>query len=135
MQVSLSDSELAALARLPGEWAAFQATLQNTEKDIEVAKDNFREKLVKIVDGFVKDVAEQRADFGARLPTSADVSVEEALRFIAEEKAKVRGRGAPLRIFANCFRSLLTILNACKRLHFQVQTGFDSSGPPLGVLC
>lgn len=90
--MSLPDSELAALARIPAEWAAFQATLQSTERDIEVAKDNFREKLVKIVDGFAKDVAEQRLDFSARCPTSSDVSVEEALKFIADEKAKVGRR-------------------------------------------
>ena len=88
-EVAVTDGETAMLEKLPGEWAAFQQILSDTEAELEKAKENFRDKLTKMVDGFVRDVAEKRERFVEAAPYSADKSVTAAFNILRQEKVKV----------------------------------------------
>lgn len=48
-EVAVTDGETGMLERLPGEWAEFQQILTDTEAELEKAKENFRDKLTKMV--------------------------------------------------------------------------------------
>eukprot|EP00898_Chlorokybus_atmophyticus_P005400 jgi/Chlat1/5861/Chrsp4S06373 len=106
-EVEVPEEETALLARLPQEWAAFRATLAGCERDLERAKDGFRDKLNKMVDGFARQVSEQREDFLAKAPYVAEIGVEAAMLVLAEARAAgdaARKRESELKAGLDIFR-------------------------------
>ncbi|CAG9464381.1 unnamed protein product [Pedinophyceae sp. YPF-701] len=81
--VGLRDAERAQLDELEGEWASYLTVLEAAEGDLERAKETFREKLVQMVDSFVKDQATAREEFEDTAPYSHEkYSVAEAKAYI-----------------------------------------------------
>ena len=74
MQVSVPDAQLAQLDELEGSWAAFRSCLDETAASLERAKDNFRDKLVQMVDTFATEVVVSRDMFTQDAPFSNEVS-------------------------------------------------------------
>eukprot|EP00899_Mesostigma_viride_P014884 jgi/Mesvir1/23397/Mv21091-RA.2 len=88
-EVVITSDEQDMLDRLPAEWAAFQLAMQDTEADLARAKENFRDKLAKMVDTFLKEVTDQREDFVARIPMGDNVSIADAFKFIQDGRDAV----------------------------------------------
>lgn len=63
--------------------------LSDTEVDLDKAKENFRDKLAKMVDQFVKDVSDKREQFAEVAPYGSDKTVQQSFDIIKKEKAKV----------------------------------------------
>eukprot|EP00232_Nephroselmis_pyriformis_P029065 CAMPEP_0182867354 /NCGR_PEP_ID=MMETSP0034_2-20130328/8675_1 /TAXON_ID=156128 /ORGANISM="Nephroselmis pyriformis, Strain CCMP717" /LENGTH=4528 /DNA_ID=CAMNT_0024999703 /DNA_START=83 /DNA_END=13669 /DNA_ORIENTATION=- len=89
-EVQVSESEQAALASLPSGWGKFQQMLEDVAVDLEVAKENFREKLAKMVENFKKEVKEVRAEFEKSAPyTNVGYTTESAFKVINDAKDTV----------------------------------------------
>ena len=71
--MNIPDAELAQLDSLEGTWASFQHTLDETYIQLERTKETFRERLVRMVDGFVKDMGVSREAFLQDAPFSHEV--------------------------------------------------------------
>ena len=97
---AVSEEEQALREGLAPAWTAFRAMLQETEKDLERAKEQFREQLQKMVGQFVRQVAEQRELFQAEAPFSAEgVTHADAVEYTEqarEEMAANRKKEAEL---------------------------------------
>ena len=102
-EVPITEEEIALRESLPGGWTAFQQMLRDVAAELTLAKENFREKLGRMVENFVKQVAEQREEFLKNAPYNSDedkMTLEYALNFCAAEKqllADSRKRAADLK--------------------------------------
>ena len=67
-EVPVTEEELAKIEGLNAKWTAFQTVLGDSDVDLERSKEKFREKLVKMVDTFVKEVADHRTSFESNAP-------------------------------------------------------------------
>lgn len=95
-QVSPADGDTEKLDTIPSRWAAFQLELGTVAQAQENYKENFREKLVKLVTTLVKDCADYRAAFEAASPQNT----ENATRLDVVAGAKVFMSGAKQAIAA-----------------------------------
>ena len=75
-EVEVTEEELTKMEALPAKWAAFQIVLGDSEVDLERSKEQFREKLTKMVDGFVKEVADHRGSFESSAPKEIENAME-----------------------------------------------------------
>ena len=84
-EVPITEEEVASLEGLATKWTAFQAVLGDSDVDLERAKETFRDKLTKMVEMFVIQVADTRTEFEAMAPKDIAQPMEHAALTAAQK--------------------------------------------------
>ena len=92
-EVTLTPEEITMRDLLPVAWTQFEKDLEDTAIELDNAKENFRDKLSKMVDNFAKEVTESRQIFLDNAPfqyeaTDGDAIVN-AFKYIEETKQSI----------------------------------------------
>ena len=90
-EVSITAEEVAMIESLSSAWTTFEKDLDDTAVELENAKENFREKLSKMVESFSKETTDNRQSFGETAPFTFEQpdDIENAFGFISEAKASI----------------------------------------------
>ena len=100
--VPITDEENEMRESVPGKWVVFQQMLDDVNIDLGKSKQNFHEKLSRMVENFVREMAEQRDEFQEAAPYhhNEKVNLETAWEFIElqrEELGAARKTAASLK--------------------------------------
>ena len=90
-EVTITPEEVQMKELLPIVWNQFEKDLDETAVELENAKENFRDKLSKMVENFAKEVTDDREVFTEAAPFeyAGEESVDAAFKYIEESKQKV----------------------------------------------
>ena len=90
-EIQVTEEETALLDTMQRQWTTFQQFLAEKEIELDRTKESFREKLARMVDTFIKEVADGQVDFSEGAPNEFEIGVEQAFLGIEQGKAITEG--------------------------------------------